>query len=414
MSRYLVVVVAVSVASEMLGPMDLPTSLTLAVGAGALFAWLAVRGWYAARLAALGAERDGLRERVEDLQAVTQGDAETARLVVPLRESLARVERQVHTLERDRGEQFARVTAELSRVEASTTGLREQTADLVGSLRSSSVRGAWGEVQLRRVLEHAGLLARCDFDTQVSGRNDRGELVRPDVVVHLPGDRHLVVDAKVPLSAFLAAQAEGLTGAERAGQLGAHARALRAHVQGLAAKGYWTATADSPPLVVCFVPGEAILGAALAADPALHEDAMAAGVVLASPATLLAVLRTVAYAWQQEALADGARELLDVGRELYARIGALGRHAERLGNALLRSVTAYNGLVGSLEARVLVTARRMNELGLGPDPVATPRPLDEVPRALTAVELIEALDADVARSPLLEESPPPRRRCEAG
>ncbi len=240
-----------------------------------------------------------------------------------------------------------------------------------------------------------------------------GQLVRPDVVVHLPGGRHLVVDAKAPLSAFLAAQADGLTGPERAGQLGAHARALRAHVQDLAAKGYWTATADSPPLVVCFVPGEAILGAALAADPALHEDAMAAGVVLASPATLLAVLRTVAYAWQQEALADGARELLDVGRELYARIGALGRHAERLGAALLRSVTAYNGLVGSLESRVLVTARRMNELGLGPDPVATPRPVDEVPRALTAVELIEALDADVARPQLLEETSP-RRQSEAG
>ncbi|MEI2766185.1 MAG: DNA recombination protein RmuC [Dermatophilaceae bacterium] len=389
--------------------MNDPVVLVVAVLAGAVLGWLVLRGRYAAALASAAAERDVLRERVTDLHEAARGDGQTARLVEPLRASLARVERQVHTLERDRGEQFARVTAELANVQASTAGLRDQTADLVGSLRSSSVRGAWGEVQLRRVLEHAGLLARCDFDTQVGGRNDRGEAVRPDVVVHLPGDRHLVLDAKAPLSAFLAAQAQGMDTSERDRHLLAHARALRGHVQTLAAKGYWTAAGSSPPLVVCFVPGESILGAALAADPALHEDAMRLGVVLASPATLLAVLRTVAYAWQQEALSEGAKELLDLGRELYARIGALGRHADRLGTALARSVTAYNGLVGSLEGRVLVTARRMNALGLGPDPVPEPGALDELPRGLTAVELIEAVDAQVARAELTDPAGASRR-----
>lgn len=392
---------------------DIPQIL-LAALLGAALAWLGLRGRYAGRLGAVIAERDVLRERVGDMQAVVDGDGETARLVAPLQESLRRVEHQVHTLERDRAEQFARVAAELARVESSTAGLRDQTADLVGSLRSSSVRGAWGEVQLRRVLEHAGLLARCDFDTQVSGCNERGETVRPDVVVHLPGERHLVVDAKAPLSAFLAAQTEGIGAAERDRHVLAHARALRAHVQALAAKGYWTATPNTPPLVVCFVPGEAILGAALAADPALHEDAMRQGVVLASPATLLAVLRTVAYAWQQEALTEGAQELLDLGRELYARLGSLGRHADRLGTALLRSVTAYNGLVGSLEGRVLVTARRMNALGLGPDPVPEPTVVPDVPRGLTALELIEALDADVARAELVDPQVGPSPRAGRG
>ncbi len=377
---------------------------TIALMVGAVLATLLSRGHYqstyAAALAAASAERDVLRERVVDLEATLSEGSETAQMIAPLRHSLEQVARQVHDLERDRGDQFARVASELTRVTASTTELRTQTASLVGSLNSSSVRGSWGEVQLRRVLEHAGMLARCDVDEQVSGTSADGRGVRPDVVVHLPGGKDLVIDAKAPMSSFLAAQAEGLTAQERSHHLAGHARALRSHVDGLAAKAYWTALPVTPEMVVCFVPGEAFLTAALASDPDLHEHAMRRRVVLASPGTLLALLRTVAFTWQQDALAGNARELLAVGRELYERLGSLGQHASRMGASLQRSVEAYNGFIGSLESRVLVSARRMHELGLVDHDLATLRPVETAGRPLTAVELLESLEPDVARHDL--------------
>ncbi|HVD22641.1 MAG TPA: DNA recombination protein RmuC, partial [Lapillicoccus sp.] len=288
---------------------------------GALVSWLAARSRYAVELATAGAERDLLRERVVDLEAVLSEDSETAQMIAPLRSSLDRVERQVHDLERERVAQFSEVAAEMARVARTTTELGAQTASLVGSLNVSSVRGTWGEVQLRRVLEHAGMLARCDFEEQVTATGADDRRVRPDVVVRLPGGKRLVVDAKAPMSAFLAAQAEDRSAAERAGRLKAHAKALREHVDTLAGKAYWSAFETTPEMVVCFVPGEAILTTALAYDPELHEYAMRHRVVLASPATLLALLRTVAYTWQQDALASNARELLTVGRDLHDRLG---------------------------------------------------------------------------------------------
>jgi len=373
--------------------------VALLVGAGiaSLLARSHYLSTYAAQLAAASAERDVLRERVLDLEATLSEGSETAQMIAPLRQSLEQVARQVHDLERDRGDQFARVSSELTRVAASTTELRTQTASLVGSLNASSVRGSWGEVQLRRVLEHAGMLARCDVDEQVSGTASDGRGVRPDVVVHLPGGKDLVIDAKAPMSSFLAAQAEGLTADERSRHLAGHARALRSHVDALAAKAYWTALPVTPEMVVCFVPGEAFLTAALASDPDLHEHAMRRRVVLASPGTLLALLRTVAFTWQQDALAGNARELLAVGRELYDRLGSLGQHATRMGAALQRSVEAYNGFIGSLETRVLVSARRMQELGLVDHTLPTLAPVQTAGRPLTAVELIESLEPDVGR-----------------
>lgn len=358
--------------------------------------WLLVTNRYAARLAAAVAERDVLRERVADLEGSADAVVETAQLIAPLRESLTRVERQVHTLERDRSEQFAVVASGLAQVRDSAEGLRDQTASLVGSLSSANVRGAWGEVTLQRVLEASGMLARCDLDTQVSATSGSGRAIRPDVVVHLPGDRHVAVDAKAPMTDFLAAHADGVTGDERAARLRAHARALRGHVDALAAKDYWSAWPGSPELVVAFVPGEGFLAAALAADPGLHEHAMRRTVVLASPATLLAVLRAVALGWQQDSLAQGARELLSAGRELYARIGAVARHTETMGAGLRRSVEAYNALVGSMESRVLVTARRLYELGVVSDaqPAPSVAPLEVAPRSLSAAELVEALHRD--------------------
>ena len=377
---------------------------------GALVSWLAARSRYAVELATAGAERDLLRERVVDLEAVLSEDSETAQMIAPLRSSLDRVERQVHDLERERVAQFSEVAAEMARVARTTTELGAQTASLVGSLNVSSVRGTWGEVQLRRVLEHAGMLARCDFEEQVTATGADDRRVRPDVVVRLPGGKRLVVDAKAPMSAFLAAQAEDRSAAERAGRLKAHAKALREHVDTLAGKAYWSAFETTPEMVVCFVPGEAILTTALAYDPELHEYAMRRRVVLASPATLLALLRTVAYTWQQDALASNARELLTVGRDLHDRLGALGSHAQTMGAALRRSVEAYNGFVGSLEHRVLPTARRMRDLGVVDRDLDRLSLLDATPQPLSAYELVgetptatgefAAVDADVARPKL--------------
>lgn len=380
--------------------MDLLRDGLVGLALGALLTWLVVRSRYAVQLATAAAERDLLRERVIDLEATVSADSETAQMIAPLHSSLERVERQVHDLERDRLSQFTKVTSELAQVQSSTHELRTQTASLVGSLNASTVRGSWGEVQLRRVLEHSGMLARCDFDEQVLATSGDGRVVRPDVVVHLPGNKDLVIDSKAPMSAFLAAQAEGLTAAERSRQLSAHAKALRSHVDTLAARSYWTAMAVTPEMVVCFVPGDAFLTAALALDPDLHEHAMRRRVILSSPGTLLALLRTVAFTWQQDALASNARELLTVGRELYERLNGLGQHASRMGAALQRSVEAYNGFVGSLESRVLVTARRMHELGLVERPLDELQPLTTAHRPLTAVELLEELEPDVARPQL--------------
>jgi len=363
-------------------------------------AWLVARVLFAGHSAALATERDLMRERVIDLEAMISDDAQTATMLAPLRDALVRVERQVGTLERDRVAQFSQVSVQLADVATSTNALRSQTASLVGSLNASTIRGNWGEVQLRRVLEHAGMLARCDFEEQVSAVSSHERGVRPDVVVRLPGDKCLVVDAKAPLTAFLGAQADGIDSAERSRLLVAHATSLRGHVDSLATKAYWSAFTNTPEMVVCFIPGDAILAAALAADPALFEYAQARKVVLASPGTLLALLRTVAFTWQQDALTTNAQLLLTLGSELYSRLGTLGSHATRMGASLQKSVESYNALVGALESRVMVTARKMHEIGLAQTPLPETRPVETAPRPLTATELIAALDKDVARPEL--------------
>jgi len=367
---------------------------------GAVVAWLVAGVLFAGRSAALTTERDLVRERVIDLEAAISDDAQTATLLAPLRDALVRVERQVGTLERDRVEQFSQVRVQLADVATTTSALRSQTASLVGSLNASTIRGNWGEVQLRRVLEHAGMLARCDFEEQVIAVSTHERGVRPDVVVRLPGEKCLVVDAKAPLTAFLGAQADGIDPAERSRLLAAHATSLRGHVDSLATKAYWSAFTNTPEMVVCFIPGDAILAAALAADPALFDYAQARRVVLASPGTLLALLRTVAFTWQQDALTANAQLLLTLGSELYSRLGTLGSHATRMGASLQKSVESYNALVGALESRVMVTARKMHEIGLAQTPLPETGPVETAPRPLTATELIAALDQDVARPEL--------------
>ena len=374
-------------------------------GFGVLVAWLVARVLFAGRSAALTTERDLLRERVIDLEAAVSEDAQTATMLAPLREALVRVERQVGTLERDRVEQFTRVSVQLADVTISTDALRSQTASLVGSLNASTIRGNWGEVQLRRVLEHAGMLSRCDFEEQVSAVSSHDHGVRPDVLVRLPGGKCLVIDAKAPMTAFLNAQADGIDSAERSRLLASHATSLRGHVDSLAAKAYWSAFTTTPEMVVCFIPGDAILAAALGADPALFDYAQARKVVLASPGTLLALLRTVAFTWQQDALTANAQQLLKLGSELYSRLGTLGSNASKMGASLQRSVESYNALVGTLESRVMVTARKMHEFGLADAPLPKIAPVETAARPLTAVELIvelnsDVLDPDVARSEL--------------
>jgi DNA recombination protein RmuC len=380
--------------------MDIVIAAVVGALIGTVVAWFVCRVSFTGRSAALSTERDLMRQRVIDLEASISDDAHTATLLAPLRDALVRVERQVGTLERDRVEQFSQVSLQLADVTTSTNALRSQTASLVGSLNASTIRGNWGEVQLRRVLEHAGMLARCDFEEQVCAVSSHERGVRPDVVVRLPGDKCLVVDAKAPLTAFLSAQADGIESAERARLLAAHATSLRGHVDSLATKAYWSAFTNTPEMVVCFIPGDAILAAALASDPALFEYAQARRVVLASPGTLLALLRTVAFTWQQDALTANAQLLLKLGSELYSRLGTLGSHATRMGSSLQKSVESYNALVGALESRVMVTARKMHELGLAQTPLSETEPVETAPRPLTATELIAALDSEVARPEL--------------
>jgi DNA recombination protein RmuC len=395
----------------MVAAMELVLALVAGIALGtAVGAWLG-RSAAAARVAAARTEADLLRERVVDLEAAVTDDAQTAAALGPLRDALRRVEQQVGVLERDRTQQYAALEQTIAQVQASTSSLDRQTQSLAGSLNASTVRGAWGEVQLRRVLEHAGLLARCDFEEQVSRVSRHQRQVRPDVVVRLPGDKFLVVDSKAPMVAFLRAQADDLPADERTRLLREHASHLGSHVRGLAAKDYWSAFETSPEMVVCFVPSEAMLSAALAADPSLHETAMARRVVLVGPGSLLALLRTVAFTWQQDALTAGARELMAVGRELYDRLGTLGSHVSRMGGSLQRSVEAYNQMVGALESRVLVTARRMHSLEVVEDELPLLRPVETGPRVLTAMELIEAATADDERPQLSLDVPEgdPRR-----
>ena len=265
-------------------------------------------------------------------------------------------------------------------------GLRSETAALVTALRAPQTRGRWGETQLRRVLEVAGALPLCDFVEQHTVAGEDGAL-RPDVTVRLVGGRQLVVDAKVPLAAHLQAL-EARDDAERDRCRRAHAAALRQHVRALSAKAYWARVQPSPEFVVLFVPSDGVLEAALQVDPALQEEAWAAQVVLATPSTLVALIRTVAFTWRTETLGREAEQIATLGRELHDRLSLLGGHVAKLGRALDGAVGAYNATVGSLESRVLVTARRFTALGAGGEPLPEPVPLHATTRPPSAPELL--------------------------
>jgi DNA recombination protein RmuC len=336
--------------------------------------------------------------RLQAANATAAGELETRRaavehLVGPLKETLARVEEQLRESDAARNRSHAALAEQVHIARQTSEQLRAQTQALVSALRRPEARGRWGELQLRRVVELAGMSARCDFDEQVTVSSADGPL-RPDMVVRLAGGKNIVVDSKVSLAAYLeAAQSDDED--VRAARMEAHARHLRDHVDRLAGKAYWAALSPSPEFVILFIPGEAFLAPALEHDPGLLEYALGRRVHIATPTTLVTMLRTAQYAWQQEALADNARAVFDLGRELYERLGGLGRHVDRLGRALTSAVTTYNQAVGSLESRVLVTARKLNELSVVDGELEPLVPVEETARALSAPELLAGAPAEI-------------------
>jgi DNA recombination protein RmuC len=335
-------------------------------------------------------ERAAILERAAaEKTALAEGQLaqrfDVEQLVGPMRETLARVERQLRESDIARSTSHAELVQQMKFTQQGADQLREQTGALVSALKRPEARGRWGELQLRRVVELAGMAAHVDFDEQVIV--DGG--LRPDMVVRLAGGKNVVVDSKVSLAAYLEA-ASAADEATREARLAAHARHLKAHVDQLGSKSYWTALAETPEFVVMFIPGEAFLAPALEYDPALLEHALARRVHIATPTTLVSMLRTVQYAWQQQALSENARAVFELGRELYDRLSGMGRHLERVGKSLTSAVGAYNQAVGTLETRVLVSARKLAALGVVDAELTAPDAVAETARPLSAPELVTA------------------------
>lgn len=326
-----------------------------------------------------GAEQRSVAELEQRRQAV-----ET--LVKPLAEQLDKITTQVNDVEKARTAAYSELRTQLEAMGKSSDQLRTETQQLVTALRAPQVRGRWGELQLRNVVEHAGMVEHVDFTEQTTVDTADGRL-RPDLVVRLPGDKRVVVDAKVSFNGFLEAQ-EARDDATRAARLKAHARHLKTHIDLLAGKEYWEQFTPTPEFVVMFVPSEVFLSAALEQDPTLYEHAFARNVVISTPTTLVALLRTVGYTWRQEALARNAQEVLTLGRQLHSRLSTLGGHVSKLGRQLDSAVRAYNDTVSSMESRVLVTARKMADLKVVDDDLQGPAQLERTVRQVQAPELV--------------------------
>lgn len=350
-----------------------------------------------------------IQEATAALHAKADGDASArataiGKLLDPMASTLQRVEGQLRTVEMERESAYAGLREQVSAMRLSSDALRGETKSLVNALRAPQVRGRWGELQLERIVQLAGMVEHCDFSTQVTAQGEDGG-VRPDMVVRLSGGKQVVVDAKVPFAAYLEAVESNDPDVHRE-RLAAHARQLRQHVDQLSAKAYWAAFEPSPEFVVLFVPGDPFLEAALQADPSLMEHAFATNVVIATPTTLIALLRTVAYSWRQEALARNAAEVHKLGKELHGRLATMGTHVAKLGRSLDGAVTSYNQTVSSLEARVLVTARKLTELHVSDEELPSPGQVERAPRRISAPELMaSATDSLIALHEVRNEGP---------
>lgn len=338
------------------------------------------------------------KTQLEKFQETARGDLDKRQtaideLVKPVRESLGKVDAKLQEIEKSRIEAYTGLTEQVRSLSETQKELRGETANLVKALRRPQARGRWGEIQLRRVVEMAGMLEHCDFVQQQSTDTEDGRL-RPDMVVKLPGQKNIVVDSKVPLEAYLEA-IEAPDDQTRAEKFKDHARQVRNHIAALGRKSYFEQFDFTPEFVVLFLPGEVFFSAALENDPELIELGVSQNVIVATPTTLIALLRAVAYGWRQERLAENAKAISELGQDLYKRLSDLGDHMQRLGKGLSTAINAYNSAVGSLESRVLVSARRFKDLGAA----AIGAEIEELPQIETSSRLLQAPEMLGSESP---------------
>lgn len=336
--------------------------------------------------AARSRDADAERERSES------GHSQVLKTLTPVAEQLATMRRRVEELEQQRSQQHGALAEQLRHTQSSVAESKRAAETLASALSNNSVRGVWGETQLRTLVETAGLIQRVDFDLQASIEADSGAR-RPDMVVNLPGGKQMAVDAKVPYSAFIDAHRTGIEPEDRQQLLGDHAKQVRRHVDSLSSKSYWSGLDASPEFTVAFIPNDQLLAVALETDPSLMEYSFGKGVVLATPTNLWAILKTVAFTWRQEALTEDAKEVFDLGSQLYRRIGKLAEHAEKLRRSLEGTVKSYNAFAGSLESRVLVTARKLDQLD-DSALIPTAGMVDDAPRGLTSGDFEAIADLD--------------------
>src|SRR2546425_2901137 len=393
--------------------MELIGALVVGVALGVFIGWFGARSTLRDTFQALSAEalrsnneaflhlaESRLREaRTETTADIDERKRAIEDLLAPMKTTLEQVEREIKDSERHRLQSSTELLHKIASLDNVGQTLRSETARLVDALKRPGVRGRWGELQLKRVVELAGMVEHCDFEEQHTVVADDERRLRPDVIVRLPGGKHVVIDAKVPLDAYLKAL-EAPDETTRQGLLADHAKQVRAHLSQLAAKGYAAHVQPGPDFVVMFLPGEMFFSAALEQDPSLIEFGVEQRVVPASPTTLIALLRAVAYGWQQQAQAENAQRISELGRNLYEAIRVLASHFDEVGSRLKASLDAYNRAVGSLEGNVLVKARRFKELQVANGDAEIPQldPIDRTPRLLQSPELLNGLpfkDAEI-------------------
>ena len=385
-------------------------TLLIGSGAGFLIGMLWQKNRTPASDSSLAAKLAGLEATERELRAqlakseqtistqAQQTDKENKILVQlePVKQQLLQMQDVVQRLEKERTEQFSSISEQLRALIETDENLRKQTQQLSQALSSNSLRGVWGETQLRKLVELAGLIKHADFAEQATIKTDNGT-GRADMVINLPGGKSLAIDSKVPFNSYQEASSiSELAGGEEANRrailIKEHVAAVRKHIDDLGTKAYWSGLDSSPDFVICFVPSESLLSAALDADPSLMEYAFKKNVALSSPVSLFSVLKTINYIWRQNADESQVRAMIKLGKELYERVGKIAALAQDLGNKLTSTVKSYNAFVSSLESRMLVTARKLNDLDeneLGIDNIVEPKQLDDAPSALTSKELSE-------------------------